>query len=205
MRKLNLLLVLFLGGCNSEPSGCKIYASDILNKYSSIVYVVTRKKNNILGIADYGRGKLRGGAYYFYPDGMLRYYKFFQKDSAYNYDEEYNEKGEFVKSVGRPLVDEEIKEITKDSVFITFYFFALHKVYQAPRISFNNNLAPAIALNTDTTFSNMKSVSIGINHKNLHHFKVILSCDYLNECTLKESPIYDTLSFIKNPELNLEE
>ena len=204
MKKV-ILPLLLLFACNYRRSNCKVYASEILKKYSTKVYIAYHEGNKVLGISDYGIGKSKGGAYYFSPNGTLKYYKFFRTDSAYNYDEEYDAGGKFVKAIGQPLVDETIREVNKDSTILIFYLFALHKDYKNPKVSIGNNSVFDVELKDDTSYSNMKAVSVGFSTRDLNRFKVFFSCDYVNECTSQKGSVYDTLPFIKNPRLNLEE
>ena len=204
MKKEIFLPLLLLLACNYKGSNCKIYANELLKKYPQKVYIAYHEGNKILGISDYGIDN-GGGAYYFYPTGQLKYYKFFHSDSAYNYSEEYDANGKFVKAVGQPLVDESTREVNKDSAILKFYLFALHKTYYSLKISLDNNSNFDVELKDDTSYSNMKVASVGFSTKNLSHFKVLFSCSYVNECNSKKGIVHDALSFVKNPRLNLEE
>jgi hypothetical protein len=168
------------------------------------VYIAYHEKDVILGISDYGKGKSKRGAYYFFPNGTLQFYRFFETDSAYDYEEEYDKTGQLVKMTDNPLVDVSIREVNKDSAIFECYLFALHKNYGNFKMSTSYNLSFDQVLNDDTTYSNMKATSIGISTKNRIRFKVFFSCDYVNECTAQKVKIKDTLSLIKNPRLNIE-
>ncbi len=201
-----LLLLLFLFfSCKDRNPNCKLYADELLKIYPTKVYIAYRDKGKVLGISDYGKEKTKGGAYYFFPSGMLKYYKFFKADSAYNYDEEYDDLGKLIKTIGQPLVDMDITEVNKDSLVLCYYLFSLHKSFDNAKISINNAFTFDAKIIKDTSYSNMELAFVGINHKRLAHFKVDFSCRCLNECTSQTSNIYDSLSFIKNPRLNLEE
>jgi len=199
------LLLLLLPSCNQMPSNCKVYAIDILRLNPKKVYIANRNKNVILGISDYGRDKTKAGAYYFFPNGVLQYYRFFETDSAYDYEEEYDQAGKLVKMTDQPLVDVRVREVNRDSAIFECYLFALHKSYGNFKVSTNYDLSFDKALNDDTTYSNMKVTSIGISTKGQIRFKVFIFCDYVNECTGQKMRIKDTLSLIKNPRLNRED
>lgn len=197
------LLLLLLPSCNLVPSNCKVYASDILRHNHKKVYIAYHDKDVILGISDYGRDKTKRGAYYFFPSGALQYYRFFETDSAYDYEEEYDQTGKLVKMTDQPMVDVRIREVNKDSAIFECYLFALHKRYGDFKVSTSYGLSFDKALSDDTIYSNMKITSIAISTKNQPRFKVFFSCDYVNECTAQKMSMKDTLSLIKNPRLNM--
>ena len=86
MKKIRCLFLLLLFSCKRGAPNCRIYVADILKDNPRKVYVAYRKKDTILGISDYGRDKTKRGAYYFSAGGELESYKFFETDSAYDYD-----------------------------------------------------------------------------------------------------------------------
>jgi hypothetical protein len=166
------------------------------------VYVLRRDKKSILGIEDYGRDKIKAGAYYFFPDGKLQYYRFFETDSAYDYEEEYNEEGELINSTGNPLVDVRIREVGMDSAIVGYFLFSMNKNYRNAKVMITNGRVLYPNLVDDTAYSNMKSFFLSLNTKNLSRFKIIFSCEYENPCTSETHSIVDTLPLIKNPRLN---
>lgn len=205
MKKIRYLFLLILFSCNLRRSNCRIYAADILRSNPKKVYITYHKKDTILGISDYGRDKTKAGAYYFYPDGELESYKFFETDSAYDYDEEYDQTGQLVKTTGRPLVDVRIREVNIDSAIIGYYLFSLHKRYRNAKVLISTGQVFNPDLRDDTSYSNMKSFSISLNTRDLSRFGIVFSCDYENTCTLQKYSIQDTLRLIKNPRLNEDE
>lgn len=205
VKNIFYLSFLLLCACNIKKQNCAVYAIDILRDNPKKVYVIRKDKDRILGIEDYGRDKTKAGAYYFFPDGKLQCYKFFETDSAYDYMEEYNEQGQLVRVLDNPLVDVRIREVNADSAIIGYYLFSLNKNYRDAKVVVNNGLAFNPDLEDDTSYSNMKSFSISLNTKNLTRFKIIFSCNYENACTLKKHGIKDTLRLVKNPKLNEDE
>ena len=164
--------------------------------------MICQDKDRILGIEDYVRDKTKAGAYYFFPDGKLQFYKFFETDSAYDYMEEYNERGQLVRVLDNPLVDVSIREVNADSAIIGYYLFSLNKNYRNATVTISNGLVFTPDLKDDTSYSNMKSFSISLSTKNLSRFRIIFSCNYENTCTFQKHSIEDTLPLIKNPRLN---
>ena len=205
MKKIILLALVLPLACNIRRRNCPVYAADILRRYPKKVYVVRQDGNRIIGISDYGRDKTKSGAYYFFPDGKLQYYRFFETDSAYDYEEEYNEEGQIIKTLDNPLVDTRIREVNMDSANIGYCLFSLNKDYSNVKLTLSNGLEFHPDLKDDTTFSNMKWFSISLNTKNLSRFKIFFSCNYENTCTSQKFLIRDTLPLVKNPKLNLDE
>lgn len=198
-------LTLLLFSCNFKKSDCQVYADDILKSNHGKVYVADREKGTILGISDYERDKEKSGVYYFFPNGRLKSYKFFETDSAYDYSEDYDQDGQLINMTGRPLVDVAIREVDGDSAVISYHLFSLNKTFENARLTVNTNTPVNVRLTDDTLYSNMKRTSIGINTKKLIRFRVYFSCDYLINCTAKKLRLDDTLSLVKNPRLNLEQ
>jgi hypothetical protein len=205
MKNICYLVLLLLFSCNREAPNCRIYATDILKGNPKKVYVAYRKKDTILGISDYGRDKTKAGAYYFFPNGELESYKFFETDSAYDYEEKYDSMGQLVKTIGRPLVDVRVREVNIDSAIVGYYLFSLHKRYRNVKVLISTGQVFFPALKDDTSYSNMKSFSINLSTRNLTRFGIAFSCDYENTCTLQKYSIQDTLRLIKNPRLNADE
>lgn len=205
--KAYYILILCFVACKSKKLDCVTMAEEILKSNHGKVHIGRLEKNKILGIADNGSYKDndRGGAYYFYPNGQLESYKFFQTDSIYSYEESYDQNGQLIKTTGSPLVDERIREVNADSAFFSFCFFSLHKVYKNFRVSTSNNLRFKLDLKDDALCSNIKVASLGMNTKGLNEFKIFFYAEYINECTMIKGIVTDTLSFVKNPRLNLQE
>jgi len=201
------VLILCLVACKNKGCDCGIMADDLLKKNHGKVHIGYQEKNKILGISDNGPDKhnAKGGAYYFYPNGQLKSYKFFQSDSVYSYEEKYDQSGQLLKTTGNPLVDESIREVTKDSAFFNFSFFSLHKTYENIGASTSTNLKFHLVLKEDSFWSNIKIASFGMSTKGLDEFKIYFSGEYENECTATNGILTDTLSFVKNPRLNLVE
>jgi hypothetical protein len=202
MKKSYFLIVFLFAACKYAKPDCEIIANELLKNDHDKVHMVLSERNRILGIAD-NRYDNKGGAYYFYENGKLKSYKFFQTDSAYNYAEEYDENGLLTRVIGKPLIDTRIREVNIDSALITYCLFSLHKEYQNVKVSASNALNSTIDLKNDTFYSNVKIGSFGMNTKGLRDFKIYFSCEYNNKCTPKSGTIADTLSFVKNPGLNL--
>lgn len=202
MKKIRYLFLLLLFSCNHRTPNCRIYAADIIRSNPKKVYIAYRKKDTILGISDYGRQKTKNGAYYFFPTGELKSYKFFETDSGYDYAEEYDQMGQLVKTTGHPLVDVDIREVNIDSAIVGYYLFSLHKRYRNAKVLISTGQVFNPDLKDDTSYSNMKSFSISLNTRDLSRFGIVFSCDYENTCTLQKYSIQDTLRLIKNPKLN---
>ena len=205
MKNICYLVLLLLFSCKRGALNCRIYAADILRDSPKKVYIAYRDKGTILGISDYGRDKTKRGAYYFSPDGKLQYYRFFETDSAYDYEEKYDSMGQLVKIIGRPLVDVRVREVNIDSAIVGYYLFSLHKRYRNVKVLISTGQVFNPDPKDDTSYSNMKSFSISLNTRDLSRFGIAFSCDYENTCTLQKYSIRDTLRLIKNPRLNEDE
>jgi hypothetical protein len=202
MKRIIFLALMLSFARKSRRQNCTVFATDILRDYPKKVYIIHGDKNRILGVEDYGRDKTKAGAYYFFPDGKLQYYRFFETDSAYDYEEEYNEEGELINKVDNPLVDIRIREVNNDSAIVGYFLFSMNKNYRNAKVKTTNGLVIYPNLTDDTSYSNMKSFFISLNTRNLSRFKIIFSCNYENPCTLEMQSLADTLPLIKNPRLN---
>jgi hypothetical protein len=205
MKRVFFLALITSLACKSRRQNCIVYATDILRHYPKKVYVLRRDKDRILGIEDYGRDKTKSGAYYFFPDGKLEYYRFFETDSVYDYEEEYNDKGDLINSGENPLVDIRITEVNVDSAVVGYCLFSMNRHFRNAKVMITNGLVLYPSLTDDTSYSNMKSFSVSLNTKNLSRFNLIFSCNYENSCTIETRSMTDTLRLIKNPRLNRDE
>ena len=61
------------------------------------------------------------------------------------------------------MVDRIINDMGQDSAYVQVYFFKPMKTYQELNIKINNSAPVNYKLENDTIFSNLKSVTFGIN------------------------------------------
>jgi len=162
MRWVVLLLIISLSACKNRNPPCLIDATDILKGFSGKLITVKDSNNRIVALYDKGWDSLKGGAYLFYPNQFLKSYTFYQNKVAV-YTENYDEHGHLTHTMGSPMVNRVINELGEDSAYVEVYFYKPLKSYQQLNIKINNKPAVNYTLETDTNFSNMKSVIFGIN------------------------------------------
>ncbi len=96
-----LLLIISLSACKSRGPACFIDATDILKGAQKKLISVKDSGNKITALYDEGWDSLKGGAYLFYPNELLKSYTFYQNKAAV-YSEEYDEHGYLVTYPGQP-------------------------------------------------------------------------------------------------------
>jgi hypothetical protein len=197
-----LFALLLMQGCKPKKVGCTFSSDELLRNNANKVFIPDKIKGHIMEINDKGVDSIKGGVYFFYENGRLKGYNFFENMQAYTYNEQYDETGQLIKIIGKPLVDTKIREVNADSAFIRLYFFSLQKTYKKLSVSINDTLKLYLDLKNDTLYSNMKIASFGLNTKGLSQIEIHFSVDYKNECTNQNEIVRDTLSLIKNPKLN---
>jgi hypothetical protein len=197
MRWAILLLIISLSACKNRNPPCLIDATDILKGSSSKLITIKDSNNRIVALYDAGWDSLKGGAYLFYPNQFLKSYTFYQNKVAV-YTENYDEHGYLTHTMGSPMVNRVINELGEDSAYVEVYFYKPLKSYQQLNIKINNKPAVNYKLETDTNFSNMKSVIFGINTGDLTHINMYSRIKYLDECSKAEHILSDSLFLIKD-------
>lgn len=192
-----LLLISFIS-CNRHKTDCALYVDDL--KDNSKVFVVDSSNYQIL---DRGLDSIKGGAYFFYKNKRLKSYKFFASKQGYTYSEEYDENGNLVRKNGKPIVYQNIKEINKDSMFITYYFYAYNKIYSVPKISVNGSNKINLKLIEDTLYSNMLSGSIGFNAGGSQFVNIYLEVKCTDKCSAQTELLTDTTMLSMYPDINI--
>ena len=195
-----LLLIIFLSACKTKGPACKINVTDILKGGSGTLITVKDAGNKITALYDSGWDSLKGGAYLFYPNGQLKSYTFYQ-NKAPVYNEIYDENGHLTHTQGSPMVDRVINELGLDSAFVQVYFFGVIKSYEQLNIKINRNAAVNYKLENDTIYSNMKSVTFGINTSDLTKINMYSRIKYLDNCTKIEHILSDSLFLVKDPHI----
>ncbi|HWY34686.1 MAG TPA: hypothetical protein VNX68_08565 [Nitrosopumilaceae archaeon] len=198
MKWATLLLIISISACKNKNPVCLIDASDIMK--GSIVKLISVKDSNykIVALYDPGWDSLKGGAYLFYPNQFLKSYTFYQNRIPV-YTENYDERGYLIHTMGSPMVDRVINELGEDSVYVQVYFYKPRKSYQQLNIKINNGAAVNYTLETDTVYSNMKSVTFGINTSDLTHINMYSQIKYLDDCSKAEHILSDSLFLLKDP------
>jgi hypothetical protein len=197
MRWAVLLFIISLSACKNRNPPCLIDVSDILKGTSGKLITIKDSNNMIVAIYDAGWDSLKGGAYLFYPNQFLKSYTFYQNKVAV-YSENYDEHGYLTYTMGSPMVNRVINELDEDSAYVEVYFYKPLKSYQQLNIKINNNAAVNYKLETDTNYSNMQSVTFGINTSNLTHINMYSRIKYLDECSKAEHILSDSLFLIKD-------
>jgi hypothetical protein len=138
MKWFPLLLIFFVMACKSRGPVCLIDATDILKNVSGKINIIKDSGYKISAIYDEGWDSLKGGAYLFYPNQLLKSYTFYQNRVAV-YSESYDEHGYLINTKGSPMVDRVINELGNDSAYVQVYFFSPMRSYQQLNIKINNN------------------------------------------------------------------
>ena len=193
-----LLLMILLLACKSRPPACFIDATDILKGSQKKLISVKDTANRITALYDEGWDSLKGGAYLFFPNEFLKSYTFYQNKAAV-YSEVYDEHGYLVRSQGSPMVDRVINEIDLDTAYVQVFFYKTMKTYQDLSIQINKNAPVHYALENDTLFSNMKSVTFGINISGMDRINMYSRIVYIDDCTKAEHILSDSVFLIKDP------
>jgi len=198
MKWATLLLLFILPACKSKGPPCLIEASDIL-KWSPAKFITVKDSGNkITAIYDEGWDSLKGGAYLFYPNQLLKSYTFYQNRVAV-YTEAYDDQGYLISTKGSPMVDRIINELGDDSAYVQVYFFRPKKLYQQLNIKINNSLPVNYKLINDTIYSNMQSATFGLTTADLTRINMYTRIIYTDECTKAEHVLSDSLFLLKDP------
>ncbi len=193
-----LLLVVSLIACKNRNPPCLIDATDLMKGTPGKLIVVKDSGYKITALYDEGWDSLKGGAYLFHPNEFLKSYTFYQNRVAV-YSENYDEHGYLIRTTGSPMVNRIINELGEDSAYVEVYFYKPLKSYQQLNIKINNGPAVNYNLQTDTTYSNMQSVTFGINTSGMTKISMYSQIKYLDDCSKAEHILSDSLFLIKDP------
>jgi hypothetical protein len=197
MKGITALFLLFLSSCyNNASTNCIESISQLLKMDSNNTFISKDFTLDSPVIKDRGKNGL-AGEYSFFKNGNLKSYKFFASLTAYTYNEEYDVKGQLLRTDGIPLVKTIVREVNKDSVLLIWYLFSLNKTYQEMDANTKEKMNYQIELKEDTTFSNMKRASFGFSLKDFSEFEIYIHTKYRQTCNDSIKQVYDTLSLIK--------
>ena len=197
MKWFPLVLMSFLFACKSKGPVCLINATDILKNASGKLITLKDSGHKITAVYDNGWDSLKGGAYLFYPNQLLKSYTFYQNRVAV-YMESYDEYGYLIGTRGSPMVDRVINEMGNDSAYVQVYFYSPMKSYQQLNIKINNNPAVNYTLLKDSIYSNMLSTTFGINTDSLNQISMYSRIRYLDHCDKVEHVLSDSVFLIKD-------
>ena len=96
------------------------------------------------------------------------------------------------------MVNRVINELERAFGYVEVYFYKPLKSYNQLNIKINNNAAVNYTLQTDTNYSNMQSITFGINTSGLMHINMYSQIKYLDECSRAEHILSDSLFLIKD-------
>jgi hypothetical protein len=192
------IALLFLLGCSERKPSC-INPDLILETSSEKVFIADSTQSKIFSIRDKGIDTFKGGQYFFYANGCLQSYKFFQTSQAYTYNEEYSNNGSLIRIEGSPLVERKIHQLNKDSLIIDLLFFELNKTYSNIKVrTSKGNSENRIELKDDELYSNMKRAAFGLNVSNVKEIQVYITGSWRDKSSKKENSISDTISLFKD-------
>ncbi len=203
MKWATFLLILTISACKNKKTVCLIDASDILKGATKRITVVKDSGYKISAIYDEGWDSLKGGVYLFYPNQFLKSYTFYQAKSPV-YSEEYDENGYLIQTKGSPMVARIINDMDQqDSAYVQVYFFKPMKTYQELNIKINNGAPVNYTLENDSVFSNMKSVTFGINTTGQNRINMYSRIKYMDDCSKVEHILSDSLFLVKDSQTGL--
>lgn len=181
---------------------CEITLSQLLKNDSSRLQVNDRAEDGtITQLVDKTNDSVVVGAYYFYPDGKLKSYKFFASAKTYDYNEEYDASGNITSIEGSPLVLKSFRQKNDSIVRFTFFFSTLHNEYNNVNIKTNNGFEFTAELIKNPVFTNIKSTTFDLPvAKTLRNTEIYTSCHLINNCLNKQWSFRDTATF-KNSSL----
>lgn len=201
MKWVIVLPLLAIAACKSGPI-CFITSADIQRSAPQKLLIGYGSGQKISSLSDPGWDSTKGGVYQFYGDDHLKSYTFYQNDKKPVYREEYNDNGMMTHSEGSPMVDRIITEVGTDSAYFQIYFFKLQKTFQNLKITINQGAPMQFPVNADSTYSNLGSVSFGLNTTDMTRLNIFTRIEYLDNCTRVDHVLTDTLRLIKNPQLS---
>jgi hypothetical protein len=197
MKWFVFLLVVAFCACKSKGVPCFIDASDVMKGSSKKMITVKDTGYRITALYDPGWDSLKGGAYLFYPNQLLKTYTFYQNKVAV-YSENYDDKGYLVSTQGSPMVDRVINEYGDDSAYVQVYFFTPRKSFQSLNIKINNQAPVDYALEKDSTYSNIQSVTFGFNTTKLNSISMYSRIKYMDDCRKVEHVLSDSIFLVKD-------
>jgi hypothetical protein len=192
-----LLLMISLLACKSKGPACLVTAPDILKNANPKIIITKDAASKITAVYDPGWDTLKGGAYLFYPNESLKSYTYYQNRVPV-YSETYDENGRLIQTLGSPMVNRIINELGSDSAYVQVYFYKIMKSYQQLHIKINNNAAVNYDLQNDTSYSNMKTITFGINTTDLKHVNMYTQVKYMDDCTKIEHVLSDSLFLLRD-------
>ena len=202
MKWFVLLLIVAVPACKSKGVPCFIDVSDIIKGSPRKLITIKDSSYKITALYDAGWDSLKGGAYLFYPNQLLKSYTFYQNRVPV-YSENYDELGYLVKTQGSPMVDRVINELGEDSAYVEVYFFNPKKSYQQLNIKINNNAPANYSLGKDSSYSNMQSITFGFNTSNMSRINMYSQIKYTDDCNKVEHVLSDSIFLVKEPHSGL--
>lgn len=202
MKWFSLVLIFVIFACKSRNLICLIDVTDILKNANGKLISIKDSSHKIKALYDEGWDSLKGGAYLFYPNELLKSYTFYQNRVPV-YMESYDEHGYLIGTKGSPMVDRVINDLGNDSAYVQVYFFSPMKTYQQLNIKINNKPAVNYTLQRDSIYSNMLSTTFGINTDSMNQINMYSRIKYLDQCDKIEHVLSDSIFLIKDPKNGL--
>jgi hypothetical protein len=190
-------LLFFMLACKTKGPPCFIDVSDILKGSPLKLISVKDSGYKVISLADIGWDSLKGGVYVFYPNELLKSYTFYQNKTPV-YTEEYDDHGYLANTKGSPMVARIINELGDDSAYVQVYFFKPKKTYRHLNIKINQRTNISYDLTMDTVYSNLLSVTFGINTSEMNRLSMYSQISYVDDCTQVEHVLSDSLFLIKD-------
>jgi|GEM_PF-426369 hypothetical protein len=198
MKWIAFLLIISISACKSKGVQCLIDITDIMKGTPGrLITIKDSASKKITALYDQGWDSLKGGAYLFYPNEMLKSYTFYQNRVPV-YSENYDELGYLTSTKGSPMVDRIINEYGEDSAYVVVYFFYQKKAYQQLSIKINNNKPVDYTLVRDSVYSNLLTTTFGFSTINMNRINMYSRIKYTDECTKAEHVLSDSIFLVKD-------
>jgi hypothetical protein len=198
MKWIALLLIISVSACKSKGVPCLIDVSDIVKGApKKLITVRDSATSKITALYDQGWDSLKGGAYLFYPNELLKSYTFYQNQVPV-YSENYDELGYLTDTKGSPMVDRIINEYGEDSAYVVVYFFGPKKTYQPLSIKINNGKPVDNTLVRDSIYSNLQTTTFGLSTTGMNRINMYSRIKYTDDCTKVEHILSDSIFLIKD-------
>jgi hypothetical protein len=202
MKWATLLLILSMTACKNKMPVCLIDATDILKGASKEIIVKKDSGYKVTGIYDPGWDSLKGGVFQFYPNEFLKSYTFYQSGVPV-YSELYDGSGYLTETKGSPMVARIINDMGQDSAYVQVYFFKSMKSYKSLTIKINEDNPVNYVLENDSIYSNMKTITFGINTTNKNRINMYTQVKYTDDCTKIEHVLSDSVFLVKDSQTGL--
>lgn len=190
------IILFFFSSCKSDSENeCVIAIDKFIDEYGQKVVSIDSTGLNSTELMDLNPYNNKAGIYSFNSNGLLTQYRFFANTNVYTYMEEYKPSGEIKRKLGTPLVNYELRYITRDSISFLVSYYSFNRAYDILTVSAGEKKKYFFHLIPDTSFVNIHITSFGIALDSGTH-TIYLDTRYKHFCDSKWENIRDTISVL---------